>query len=228
MNSVERNADVREVINSYTVKLEPTCLDRALLAAVENGHYNNAGCLILKGALDIDAALKVAETKTQNVEMYGLLFLMKAAMTNNIHMVAQLYSPPKCQDTSLSILSLSSKLAAEGKISTRLPIEIAKQMGHTAVMEALLLQTGMTKTSVDWSGLQLMNLELSLSSKISGFKQIYLNTNGLRTLPYMADFQQVYLHIALSIRLFVCLHINTHVYCYLSWVHQLSLKLGPS
>ena len=189
------NRDVKELLDTYMAQLEPTCLDCALLAAVENGNYTNAGHLILKGALHIDKALLVAKNKIQSVEMYGHLLLMKAAMTNDSRTISQLYSASKSQSTPPSTLSLSSKLVAEGKISTRLPIEIAKRMRHTAALEELLLQTGVTKNStIDWSGLMLMKLESNFLAKIIGVKQLYLSVNGLQSLPNLADFQQV-LHL---------------------------------
>eukprot|EP00731_Ephydatia_muelleri_P005062 Em0002g1238a len=91
INTVERNVDVQELLDSCNAQLEPTCLDQALEIAAKNGHYKNAGWLILK----------------------------------------------------------------------------------------------------DWSGLQLKKLESNFLIRIAGVKQLDLSMNGLKTVPLLADFQQV-------------------------------------
>lgn len=201
--------DVQELLDSCNAQLEPTCLDQALEIAAKNGHYKNAGWLILKGALNIDKALHVAKSKSQSIEMYGHLLLMKAAMKNDFRIIAQLFSKPKSQSTSSSTLSQSLQLLTDGKISTIFPIEIAKQMGHTAVMEELLLRTRVTKITVDWSGLQLKKLESNFLIRIAGVKQLDLSMNGLKTVPLLADFQQVLCSFACSCTI-KCIYI---VYC---------------
>ena len=145
--------------------------------------------MILKGAFHIDKALAVAKSKS--IEIYGHLLLMKAAMKNDYKMIAQLFTSPKNEPMPSSTLSLALQLVTDGKISTFLPIEIAKQRGHTAVMEELLLRTRVTKSAVDWSGLQLRKVEPNLLTRIGGVKQLDLSMNGLQTLPHIADFQQV-------------------------------------
>ena len=182
--------EVKDLLENDTSQLEPNCLNCALISAVKNGHHTNACLLISKGASDFNGAFQLVLNETKSAEMYAYLLLLEAAVTNNNETVTKLYST--CKDgTEKSTLFLSSELIAEGKISAHLPIEIARRMGHTAVMEELLFRTGVSHDTVNWTGLQLLELESNILAKLEDMRNWYLGGNGFRTLPSAKNFQQV-------------------------------------
>ena len=170
--------EVQDLLNDYTILLEPQFLDSVLITAVRNGHQTNACWLIIRGATDIDRALQVSANEIHNAVMSTHLMLMKAAITNDVGIVTTLYSSP-------TTCTLSVPL------STYLPIKMARRMGHTAVMRELLLRTGVNGDTVNWGGLQLLHLQIEFLSELKDVKHLYLSGNGLKTLPLAECFLQV-------------------------------------
>ncbi|KAL5505743.1 hypothetical protein EMCRGX_G007231 [Ephydatia muelleri] len=176
--AVQNNMEVQDLLNDYTILLEPQFLDSVLITAVRNGHQTNACWLIIRGATDIDRALQVSANEIHNAVMSTHLMLMKAAITNDVGIVTTLYSSP-------TTCTLSVPL------STYLPIKMARRMGHTAVMRELLLRTGVNGDTVNWGGLQLLHLQIEFLSELKDVKHLYLSGNGLKTLPLAECFLQV-------------------------------------
>ena len=72
-----------------------------------------------------------------------------------------------------------------GQVFTVVPIEIARQNHHVAVMEELLLKTDVNQEegTVYWHGLRLLVLDVSWLRKIHWVKRLRLGRNGFRQLP---------------------------------------------
>ena len=77
------------------------------------------------------------------------------------------------------------KAVIDGKVSTVVPIEIARRYDNIAVREELLLRTDVNQEdgTVSWHGLRLLNLDLSCIRKIHWVKHLRLARNGLRSIP---------------------------------------------
>ena len=72
-----------------------------------------------------------------------------------------------------------------GKVSTVVPIEIARRAQNNNVREELLLRTDVNQEegSVYWHGLRLLHLDLSWVRKIHWVKRLRLARNGFRVIP---------------------------------------------
>ena len=76
------------------------------------------------------------------------------------------------------------KAVISGQVSTRVPIEIARQHNNPVVREELLFHTDVNQEegSVYWHGLYLLQLDLSWIRKIHWVKRLRLARNGLQTI----------------------------------------------
>ena len=118
-----------------------------------------------------------------------MLLLVKAAMEGNRNLVLKLfgesspgldmrdYQDEGFQDVQKAVLS--------GKVSTVVPIEIARRNGHANVREELLLKTDVNQAdgTVYWHGLRLLVLDVSWLRKIHWVQRLRLARNGFKQLP---------------------------------------------
>ena len=77
------------------------------------------------------------------------------------------------------------KAVISGRVSTVVPIEIARRHQNPIVREELLLRTDVNQEegSVYWHGLRLLVLDLSWIRKIHWVKRLRLARNGFRAIP---------------------------------------------
>ena len=91
LNEVRTNGNnLTELLQDRVEQLEPDCLNKALIAAVENDHHQNVGKLIVKGATNISEALKLAVAE-KKVYASAMLMLVYAAIDGNCNLVLQLF-----------------------------------------------------------------------------------------------------------------------------------------
>jgi len=171
-----------------TDQLEPNCLNRALVAAVSNDNHFNVGELIVKGANNVEECLKKSQDD-RKPHARAMLLLVKAAMEGNHNLVLKLFGEPApgmdTRDYQDDGFQDVQKAVLGGKVSTVVPIEIARRNGHTQVREELLLKTdvNMEEGSVYWHGLRLLVLDVSWLRKIYWVKRLRLARNGFKQLP---------------------------------------------
>lgn len=89
--------NLTELLQAGVGQLEPDCLNKALIAAVENDHHQNVGKLIVKGATNISEALKLAVTE-RKVYASAMLMLVYAAIDGNCNLVRQLFDEVEIDD----------------------------------------------------------------------------------------------------------------------------------
>ena len=120
------------------------------------------------------------------------LLLVKAAITGNKSIVQKLFGDAVSNPSSLDPREFNDDQFAEvqqavlsGKVSTVVPIEIARRNGNNQVREELLLKTDVNQEegSVFWYGLQLLSLDISWLRRISWVKCLRLARNGFKSLP---------------------------------------------
>lgn len=171
--------------------LEKDCLERALTAAVTTGNHFNVGKLIVKGATNIDDALRQA-VQTKKYHATAMLLLVIAAMKGNRQLVLKLFvessvAVPLPEGVTISDEDMKEvqKAVTSGQVSTVVPIEIARRKGQNSVREELLLRTDVKQDegTVYWHGLRLLNIELSWIRKIHWVKRLRLARNGFRFIP---------------------------------------------
>lgn len=94
IKEVETNGEnLTELLRVRLDELEKNCLERALTAAVRNGNHFNVGKLVVKGATNVDDALRLsAELKRH--EARAMLLLVKAAQNNDKDLVLKLFGAP--------------------------------------------------------------------------------------------------------------------------------------
>jgi ankyrin repeat protein len=190
IKEVETNGDgLTELLRFNTDQLEPHCLNTALTAAVRNDNHYNVGKLIVKGADEIKKALRQSvEEKKPNAR--AMLLLVHAAMEGNRNLVLRLFGEPTFgADNSRDYIDDTfpdvQKAVLDGKVSTVVPIEIARRYGHAAVREELLLKTDVNEQekSVHWHGLRLLVLDINWLRKIHWVQKLRLARNGFKHLP---------------------------------------------
>lgn len=189
IKEVETNGDnLTELLRFNADQLEPNCLNRALTAAVKNDNHFNVGKLIVKGADNIEDCLKQSRDDLKP-HARAMLLLVKAAMRGDRNLVLKLFGEPapgmdtrEYQDDGFQDVQ---KAVLSGKVSTVVPIEIARRNGHTQVREELLLKTdvNMEEGTVYWHGLRLLVLDVSWLRKIYWVKRLRLARNGFKQLP---------------------------------------------
>ena len=185
---VETNGEwLTDLLRVGSDQLEPDCLVRALLAAVRNDNHFNIGKLIVKGAPNIDEALALS-VQEGKPHARAMLLLVKAATRGDRNIVLQLFGDPSQRDS--GELQDTGFLAAQevvrsGKVSTVVPIEIARRNQHSVIREELLLRTDVNQSerTVYWHGLRLLELDISWLQKIPWVERLRLARNALKVLP---------------------------------------------
>ena len=220
IKEVEKDGNGLNELLRDNPELEPDCLPRALLAAVMKDNHSNIGKLVIKGAPNLEAALELA-TREKKHHARAILLLVTAAMNNDRSIVLKLFGEPvpnqKGRDIPEEGLQEVQTAVRTGKVSTVVPIEIARRKQFKAVREELLLRTDVNQAegSVFWHGLRLNELEVAWLRKIQWVKKLRLARNGFRTLP--VEIGSCLRHVSVSVVLVctVCLQMNTTSYGYL-------------
>ena len=172
-------------------------------------NHSNTGKLVIKGAPNIEEALELA-TREKKHHARALLLLVMAAMNNDCSTVLKLFGEPvsnqKGRDIPEEGLQEVQTAVRTGKISTVIPIEIARRKQFRAVREELLLRTDVNQSegSVFWHGLRLNELDVTWLRKIQWVKKLRLARNGLKTLP--VEMGSCLRHVSDDT---VCLQMNT-------------------
>ena len=157
LTEVRNNGNgLSELLAAGVEKLDPGCLNEALIIAVENDHHQNVGKLIVKGATNISEALRLA-LNNKKMHASAMLMLISAATDGNCNLIRQLYEDIgidelPCQDCSRSCggtRTLISKMVNNSKVDiqdclcgvsealigsnipTTIPIEIARRSSTT-------------------------------------------------------------------------------------------------
>ena len=184
-----KGPNLNELLKTPLNSLEDNCINQALLAAVESGSPSNAGKLILRGATNINEALKKSRKEKQYAVTAALL-IIKAAVENDKILVLKLYGENVQGDTKIPLteeddLAALQAAVATNNIRTVVPIEISRRNNAGAVREELLLRTDVDKDSgeVLWFCLRLTQLEISWLRKIYWVKKLRLAQNEFTSLP---------------------------------------------
>ena len=155
-------------------------------------HFN-IGKLVMEGAKNLDNCLEFAQRQNKP-HAHAMLMLIKAASSGNKTILQVLFG--ETVDMRLPYSSLKDllhdarfikvqKAALSGKVSTMVPIEIARRNRHLCVREELLLKTNVNQEEgyVDWQGLKLLQLEVPWLRRINWVKRLWLAKNGFKTFP---------------------------------------------
>jgi leucine-rich repeat kinase 1/leucine-rich repeat kinase 2 len=190
IKEVENDGEkLTDLLRNSTEQLEPNCLNRALMAATKNDNHFNIGKLVVKGAKNLDQCLEYA-LKENKPHARAMLLLIKAAFSGNKSIVQKLFGetvdkPDNAKEFYDTGFQEVQKAVLSGKVSTVVPIEIARRNGHLHVREELLLKTDVNQEDgyVYWHGLRLLQLEIPWLRRINWVKRLRLARNGFKTLP---------------------------------------------
>lgn len=159
------------------------------MAATRNDNHFNIGKLVVKGANNLENCLEFAQ-KENKPHARAMLLLIKAAFTGNKAIVQKLFGETMDKpDNSKEFYDTGfpdvQKAVLSGKVSTVVPIEIARRHGHLQVREELLLKTDVNQEEgyVYWHGLRLLQLEVPWLRRINWVKRLRLARNGFKNLP---------------------------------------------
>ena len=106
IKEVKNNGDnLNELLCVRVEDLEPYCPEKALIAAVEAGNHINVGKLVVKGASNIDDALKKSIELCKH-DVRAMLLLVIAAKENDKDLVLKLFGAPThcCQNVSFVLV----------------------------------------------------------------------------------------------------------------------------
>ena len=190
VKAVENNRDnLTELLKSRSDRLEPDCLDRALMAAVKNDNDLQIERLVMKGAKEFQMGLKYAKEE-KKPHARAMLLLIKAAQTGNKAIVQKLFGEPapglqNKQDYEDDGFCDVLKAVLSGNISTVVPIKIANQYKRRQVTRELLMKTNVNQKEgyVYWNGLHLHRLDISWMREITWVKFLRLSMNRFKNLP---------------------------------------------
>ena len=186
IREVESNGSrLDSLLETNLDELDPDCLNRALMAAVKIGNHISAGKIITKAANKtakiIDKSLQLSiELKQYSVG--ALLTLVKAAVQGDQILVQRLFDENLSQEEDFQEMQV---VISNKRVSTVVPIEIARCYNNLAVRQELLLKTDVNPVegSVLWHGLRLLVLDVSWLREIHWVKHLRLERNGFRELP---------------------------------------------
>ena len=160
----------------------------ALIAATNNDNHFNISKLVIKGADSLDECIEHARRNSKH-HACAMLLMIKAAKIGNKAIVHKLFGEPVERSESLTDLETCNvdvqKTVLSGKVSTIVPIEIARRNGHHEVREELLLKTDVNQEEryVYWHGLRLLKVEPHWFRRVSWVQRLRLARNGLKSLP---------------------------------------------
>ena len=188
--AVTNGDNLTELLRLSADQLEPNCLNRALEAAVVNDNYFSVGKLIVKGANNLQECLELASKPADHKpRARAMLLLVKASQEGDRNLILKLFGEhshgPNIAEFEDEGFKDVQKAIISGKVSTVVPIEIARRSGHAAVREDLLLRTDVSQAegTVYWHGLRLRVLDVSWLRKIDWVQRLRLARNGFKTLP---------------------------------------------
>ena len=220
IKEVKNNGDkLTELLRHGAGQLEPDCFNRALVVATRNDNHHNIGKLILKGATNLVECLEIA-TVEKKPHSRAILLLIRASISGNKNVVKKLFNDPTANVSKLDPKEFNDdqfpdvqRAVLSGKVSTVVPIEIARLKGNANVREELLIRTDVNQEEgyIYWHGLRLLSLESSWLRKISWVKQLRLARNGFKSLPPEMGMylKQVYIVMSLA------LHMHTEFFAYI-------------
>ena len=180
-----------ELLQQESEQLEEDCLPRALKAATLKDNPSSIGKLIVKGANNIDECIDIAICEGLH-QSRAMLLLVKAAITGNKSIIQKLFGDAVTNSSSLDPRVFDDDefhkvqdAISSGKVTTVVPIELARRREKALVREELLVKTDVNKVDgyVFWHGLRLLTLEISWLRRISWVKRFRLAKNGFKTLP---------------------------------------------
>ena len=144
----------------------------------------------MKGANNLQECLELASKPTDHKpHARAMLLLVKASREGNRNLILKLFGEgshgPDVAEFNDEGFKDVQKAVIGGKVSTVVPIEIARRNGHTTVREELLLRTDVSQAegTVYWHGLRLLVLDVSWLRKIYWVQRLRLARNGFKTLP---------------------------------------------
>ena len=191
IREVETNSDrLTELLKKASERKIDVCyLNRALKAAVKNDNHLNAGKLIVKGSTNISECLRYAKD-AKKPHARAMLLLIKAAQTGDVAIVQKVFGEPvpdlqNPQEYEDDGFSQVQEAVFSGRVSTVVPLEIARRNQHHDVREKLLFRTDVNEEEgyVYWHGLRLLQLDTSWLRRIMWVKKLRLARNGLQSLP---------------------------------------------
>lgn len=149
--------------------------------AVKSENVANVSTLVQKGAKNLDEALLVAKMEGKH-RSRALLLLVKAAMSNDVELLLNLYGPPTNTNASFYDVQLA---LSNCEIPIDVPVEIAGHYGNTAVREELLLRRkgAQLEGFVPWHALHLSTLNVEWLQRLQCVLHLRLDHNKLWTIP---------------------------------------------
>ena len=174
--------------------LEPDCLQRALMVAVEGRNPGSAGKLISKGkdTVNIEAAL-IRAKEIHAYAVQALLLMVMAAYTDDFHLVLALFGENGHSSSSPMVGKVVKDpdfphiqaAVKNGEVLTHVPIDIARRKNSIQTREELLMRTDVRKadSTVSWFGLRLTELEIAWLKRIKWVEKLRLAQNSFSTLP---------------------------------------------
>lgn len=177
--------------------LDDYYLHKCLLAATRNNSLRNMTRIIMKGAINFDECLELAQELSQYNAIAQLL-LCKAAILGDRNLLLDLFLDPLASRDHASkkfVTDIVRNVAKGHEVSMVIPMEIAKKRKHFTIQEDLLMKIDVHKNSscVYWHELHLLSVEVPWLQKISWVKHLRLDKNCLTSLPDSTGFylQQV-------------------------------------
>ena len=178
--------DLIEDLKAPLNNLEKNCIDYALIAAVESGNHGVVGKLILRGASNIDEALKESR-RLKRHKVTAVLLLIKVAMKNDRIFMLKIYGENLYGLPTMIPLAEEDDPAMLQQAVCSDPmalIEISKRSSAFLVREELILRMHADSLKfISWSGLYLTQLDISLLRKLQNAKKIELCNNEFTSFP---------------------------------------------
>ena len=195
IRAVEKDSpSLDKLLKTRRDELEPDCLQRALMVAVEKGNPSSAGKLISKGREVVD--VEIALTRAKQIHAYAvqaLLLMVTAAYTDDFPLVLALFGENGNSGSSPLVDKVVKDpdfphiqaAVRNGEVLTHVPIDIARRRNSIQVREELLMRTDVDKANftVNWFGLRLTELEIAWLKRIKWVEKLRLAHNSFAILP---------------------------------------------
>ena len=189
--------NLQQVLEGYEqehIQLDVKFLNQALVAATLNDNYECIGKLIKMGARNIDECIQLGKKEGVTNAM-AMLLLMREALTGNDSFLKRLLNPSLSVSTldklsnnsefSLALPCQAVKIVSDGRLSTIDALEVAQKSGQHSVHRKLMMLTrvNMDAGSVDWSKLNLLDMDTKLFKACNWLVDLDLSANKLNSVP---------------------------------------------
>lgn len=181
-SATKKDGNLDTLLSIPLSQLEPDCLNRSLLAAVNTDNPSLIGDLVLRGATNVKEALAKSK-KERKLHSMTMLLMLTAVTNSDNFLITQLVDDVQPVHSLLANTPVNEihQIITTDADFLNTPIEIAQVHQNETVLHNLLLHSRVSEDlgKVDWHGHNLSQIDESLFHKLSWVRHLILSSSKL-------------------------------------------------